>query len=163
VENVEANWPSLVAALQEQGIDDRLVEIGALGTIAVETGGFLPISEIGPRVYFNMYEGRADLGNTQAGDGYRFRGRGYIQLTGRHNYTVYGDMLGLPLADDPDQALDPAVAARLFALFFRLSRAAASCQVGNWRGARQRVNGGFNGWERFIGVVNALVATPVPV
>jgi hypothetical protein len=158
VENAAANWPAVVSALQEQGIDNRLVEIGSIGTIAVETGSFLPIAEIGPKAYFNIYEGRADLGNTQPGDGYRFRGRGYIQLTGRSNYTTYGTMLGLDLANDPDLALDPAVAARLFALFFRLSGAAANCTAGNWRGARYRVNGGYNGWDRFIGVVNGLLA-----
>ena len=163
VENVVANWPALVDAFREQQIDDRLVEIGAIATIAVETGSFLPISEYGPRAYFNIYEGRADLGNTQPGDGYRFRGRGYIQLTGRNNYTVYGNMLGMSLADDPDQALDPTVAARLFALFFRLSGAAASCDVSNWREVRRRVNGGYNGWERFIGVVDSLSALPVTV
>jgi predicted chitinase len=162
VENVTNGWPALVAALREQNIDDHFVEMATIATIAVETGSFLPISEYGPRSYFNIYEGRLDLGNTQPGDGYRFRGRGYIQLTGRHNYTVYGQMLGLPLADDPDQALDPTVAARLFALFFKLSGAAANAQAGNWRGVRLRVNGGYNGWDRFIAVVNALANQPVP-
>lgn len=43
-----------------------------------------------------------DLGNTEPGDGYRFRGRGFIQLTGRANYTQMAELTGMPLVDDPD-------------------------------------------------------------
>jgi putative chitinase len=74
-------------------------------TIKHETAGtFLPIYERGPKSYFNKYDGRASLGNTKAGDGYRFRGRGFVQLTGRTNYERYG------IADTPDSALEPVTA-----------------------------------------------------
>lgn len=63
-----------------------------------------PITERGSRAYFDRYEGRKDLGNTQPGDGYLFRGRGYVQITGRKNYEKFG------IADDPDVALRPDVA-----------------------------------------------------
>lgn len=64
--------------------------------------------------YFNIYEpgtrqGRI-LGNTQKGDGYRFRGRGYVQLTGRDNYARLGQILGYPLVDEPDRVFNPVVA-----------------------------------------------------
>lgn len=70
-----------------------------------------PIYERGAKAYFNKYEpgtkiGKT-LGNTQKGDGYLFRGRGYVQLTGRANYRKFG------IENDPDKALDPFVAARI--------------------------------------------------
>jgi predicted chitinase len=60
------------------------------------------------------YEGRQDLGNTVAGDGYRFRGRGYVQVTGRSNYKHWADKLTLDLVRRPDTvSKDPAVAAAI--------------------------------------------------
>ncbi|MCP9494083.1 MAG: hypothetical protein MSG64_06455 [Pyrinomonadaceae bacterium MAG19_C2-C3] len=72
---------------------------------------YLPIHEYGSRSYFNQYEtgtrkGR-NLGNTQPGDGYRFRGRGYVQLTGRANYTRAAREIGGNFVADPDSVLAP--------------------------------------------------------
>lgn len=86
-----------------------------------------PIVERGPRAYFDKYEtgtalGR-QLGNTDPGDGYRFRGRGYVQITGRANYQRMTQVLKLaPEADlvaDPDQALRPAIAYRIMSVGMR--------------------------------------------
>lgn len=65
------------------------------------------------------YEGRLDLGNTQPGDGRRFKGRGYVQITGRSNYTKWSQRLGIDLINNPGLASDPANAAKILVLGMR--------------------------------------------
>ncbi len=61
----------------------------------------------------NAYEGRADLGNTVAGDGVKFKGRGYVQTTGRRNYTDWSKRLGIDLLKEPKCASERPIAARM--------------------------------------------------
>ncbi len=78
-----------------------------LATVHHETDRkFQGIEEYGPASYFKKYDGRAGLGNTQPGDGLRFKGRGFVQLTGRRNYTLYSQRLGVDLVGHPELALD---------------------------------------------------------
>jgi Putative peptidoglycan binding domain len=94
--------------------------------------------------------------NTRPGDGARYHGRGFIQLTGRANYAKYGQLLGVPLEDDLDLALTAPVAAGILALYFKDHGLAAVARKGDWEGVRRGVNGGLNGWDRFSGLVQAL-------
>lgn len=93
------------------------------------------------------YEGSARLGNTQPGDGKRFKGRGAIQLTGRANYVKAGLALGVDLVNSPDLAAEPALAARIAAWFWRehgLS-ALATGRRADFITTTHRINGGENG------------------
>jgi len=68
-----------------------------------------PITEIGNVAYFSKYDAEPiapRLGNTQPGDGYRYRGRGFVQITGRANYQKFSDRLGVDLIEAPSRALD---------------------------------------------------------
>lgn len=81
------------------------------------------ISELkkNPEAFFNVVYNRKDLGNTQPGDGWKFRGRGFNQLTGRANYTNVGNAVGVDLANNPDLLDNPEIAAKALAYFFRSS------------------------------------------
>jgi putative chitinase len=84
----------------------------ALATVYHETAHTMqPIYERGPRSYFNRYIGK--LGNTSADLAYKYRGRGYVQLTGKVNYERMGEKLGVDLLGNPDLALDPMIAAKI--------------------------------------------------
>lgn len=79
-----------------------------------QVGHMTPITERGPRKYFDKYEPGTPigkrLGNTLKGDGFLLRGRGYVQITGRSNYVRIGRLLGVDLIGHPDMALEPGVA-----------------------------------------------------
>ncbi|MDB5096534.1 MAG: chitinase, class, partial [Cyanobacteria bacterium RYN_339] len=150
---VAQNWPLVEKALRAAGITERNAIICAIATIAVETGSFKPIPEYASGA---AYEGRSDLGNTHPGDGVRYKGRGYIQLTGRSNYHTYGEKLGLDLEGNPDLALQPDAAARIFASYFSGRDIPGKAARGDWQGVRRAVNGGLNGYDRFAQVIHAL-------
>jgi predicted chitinase len=154
-DNVRKYWPYIAESLAKRGITDSRAVIAVLATIAVETGRFEPIPEYASGAAYN---GRADLGNTQPGDGPRFKGRGFIQLTGRANYRTYGAALGVNLEGNPDLALDPRVSAEVLAEYFVRRGIPQKAINGDWQGVRKAVNGGLNGWDRFYAVVRAFQA-----
>ena len=160
VANVRTQWPLVVAALEEFEIADEPVQIAAAATIGVEVGyAFLPIPEYASGW---AYEGRLDLGNTQPGDGPRFKGRGLIQLTGRSNYLAYGAQLGVDLVGHPDLALDDQISARVLALYFATHGGGPlipqAARDGRWVEVRRLVNGGSNGLADFLDYVRGLQA-----
>jgi len=156
--DVRVNWPLIEGALESRGMRDPLVKVAAIATVSVETARtFRPIDEFGDEEYFTrMYENRADLGNTRKGDGARYHGRGYIQLTGRANYSAYGKKLGFPLEQKPDLAKTPEVAAAVLADYFKSRSVDESAVARDWETARRKVNGGLNGWEPFRVLVQSL-------
>lgn len=157
ISNVQTHLPCIIQALREQGIYSKPVLVAAIATVGVEVPNFAPINEIGSRAYFTrMYEGRKDLGNVYRGDGARYHGRGHIQLTGRHNYRLYGQKLGVDLEGCPELALQPDISAKVLALYFRSRGVANAANAHNWVKVRRIVNGGKNGLDRFQKLVAAL-------
>lgn len=152
-ENVRQYLPHIVNAMAEKGITDPNAVIGILATIKTEVPNFAPIEEYASGA---AYEGRGDLGNTQPGDGMRFKGRGFIQLTGRANYEEYGRKLGVDLVNNPDLALDPKISAKIMVEYFAERGVDNKAASGNWEGVRRAVNGGMNGWDTFIAAVGDL-------
>lgn len=130
-----------------------------MANVRAEVANMLPVHEYGSTAYFtNMYEGRVDLGNTQPGDGARYCGRGYIQLTGRANYRTYGGLIGVDLEGNPDIAMDPGVAAEVLAVYAKQRGIQAHCAQKDWTQVRRDVNGGLNGLAVFVAAVDQLLA-----
>jgi putative chitinase len=92
-----------------------------------------------------VYGGRADLGNTEDGDGWKFHGRGVIQLTGRSNYTVCGDALGQPFTSNPSLLLDPEWACLSAGWFWNKKGLNALADIEDWSTMTKRINGGTIG------------------
>jgi len=153
---VEEYLPGVLAALLDAKILNRPTLIAAVATIGVETGGFQSINEYGGDRYFTEnYENRADLGNCNPGDGARFHGRGLLQITGRNNYRLYSKKLGLGnrLEESPELALNPEYSAQILAHYFLDRDIPQLAAAGDWKGVRRAVNGGLNGWDVFIELV----------
>jgi|GEM_PF-2871948 len=161
-ENIELYTPMILNALKEHGIYDLHMIAYTFGTINAETPVFAPIPEYASG---RAYEGREDLGNIHPGDGVRYKGRGFIQLTGRNNYRAYGEKLGIDLEGNPDLALEPQTSARILALF--LANKAdkirhALIDHNDLAQARKYVNGGTNGLAEMTAGYTAALAILAP-
>jgi len=165
--------PFINSGMEEQGIDNRMRQTAFLAQLAHESAELRYMEEIADG---SAYEGRRNLGNTQPGDGKRYKGRGPIQLTGRTNYKKYGDLLGLDLINNPRQAATPEVGFRIAALYWKLNGLneladkglktvgqkvrGVSKQMPAFDAITYRINGGFNGkadrrayYDRAVGAI----------
>lgn len=93
------------------------------------------------------YEGRKDLGNTQKGDGARFKGRGLIQLTGRANYERASLTLNQPYIDDPDLVARFPAAADVSGWFWDANTLNRHADADDLKAATRAINGGYNGLD----------------
>jgi predicted chitinase len=93
----------------------------------------------------NNYEGSKILGNTQPGDGYKFRGGGLPQLTGRWAYTSFSNWSGIDFVSNPDLITQPLNASLAFGWFWNWRKLSTYADVGNIDQASIVINGGTNG------------------
>ena len=142
--------PHLNAAMQAYAVDTPLRTAAFVAQLAHESGEFRWMEEIwGPTPAQLRYEPPGDLaaklGNTQAGDGKRYKGRGPIQITGRFNYTKFGGLLGLDLVANPALAAAPEVAFKTAGLFWQSNGLNELADGRQFVAITRRINGGTNG------------------
>ena len=113
--------------------------------IANESGGFKYLAELGGKYYLEKYDGRKEPGNTQKGDGYKFKGRGYIQVTGRANYSEISKDLKIDFINNPE-LLEQEVNAMVSALWFWNKRKLNQfADLDDIKTITKKINGGYNG------------------
>jgi len=160
VDNIKAHLPAILNALKDLDLVSKGMVLMALSTIRAESEGFVPISEgiskfnTSPGGHpFDLYDNRKDLGNQGPPDGERFKGRGFVQLTGRDNYKRFGKEIGLgnDLVSKPELANDQDIAAKLLTHFIKSKerKIKEALLEDNLRTARRLVNGGSHGIDRF--------------
>lgn len=132
----------LNAAMLEFGITTPARQASFLSQVGHESGQLRYVRELASG---QAYEGRADLGNMQRGDGVRFRGRGLLQVTGRANYAACGKALGLDLLAQPELLEQTVNACRSAGWFWQIHGLNALADAGDQERVTRRINGGVNG------------------
>ncbi len=138
---------ALIAKMQDRDILAPLRQAHFLAQIGHESGELRYNEELADG---SAYEGRTDLGNTQPGDGPRFKGRGLIQLTGRANYTSYGQAIGKDLTTNDQWKLvanDPNLAVDVACWFWETRRLNTFADQDDIVTITRRINGGLNGLD----------------
>lgn len=164
---------AILAGLKQAGITSPAEIAMFLAQTDVESGGFTSLSENlnyspgrlfsvfgkahfasesdaqevakgGPEAIANRVYGNR-MGNSAADDGYKYRGRGIIQLTGKANYAKYGKMIGVDLINKPDLAADQDTAIKLAIAFWKDHKASGPAQQGDVKSVTYAINGGYNG------------------
>jgi len=155
---IKRHLPNVIAALNDAGLLDRDMLAMALGTIRAETAGFEPITEYKSQYNtaqggepYALYDFRRDIGNNGKGDGAKYCGRGFVQLTGKDNYRRIGQNIGVDLVVNPELANDSKIAAKILAAFLKGQerRIRAVLKENDLKTARRLVNGGSHGLEAF--------------
>tara|TARA_R110000868_G_scaffold366867_1_gene629826 strand:- start:179 stop:673 length:495 start_codon:yes stop_codon:yes gene_type:complete len=129
-------------AMVEFGIDTPMRQAFFLAQLAHESGSLRYVQEIASGM---AYEGRKDLGNTQPGDGTKYKGRGLIQITGRTNYQRLAESLDIDCLIEPELLEQPDNAARSAGWFWATHGLNHSADNNDIRANTIVINGGVNG------------------
>jgi putative chitinase len=170
IDDAEQHAAALEAARANSSVTTPRRLCHFLGQVFVETGGFRSMEEnlnyrnptrldaifsavhgvedataliaAGPEAIANrVYANRLGNGEEESGDGWAYRGSGYKQLTGRDNYQTIGEMIGVDLEGDPDQARDPQIAAEVAFAFWDKRGCSALADAGDIEEITRMVNG----------------------
>ncbi|WP_421658373.1 glycoside hydrolase family 19 protein [Leptothermofonsia sp. ETS-13] len=144
--------PQLNRTMVEYSINTPLRQAHFLAQIAHESDRFNALEEYASG---EDYEYRDDLGNTQPGDGVRFKGRGLIQVTGRANYLECGRALGVDLISNPKRLADPDLASRSAGWYWSTRQLNGDADRDDVRTVTRVINGGYNGLEDRIHLLQA--------
>ena len=156
--NIEKYLSHILNSLVKHDLTDKDMVLMALSTIRAETSAFEPISEYQSKWNtdpggepYARYDYRTDIGNNAEGDGAMYKGRGFIQLTGKDNYQTYGKKIGVDLVEYPEEANAPQYAAEILALFLKdkETKIRTAIDNGDLARARKLVNGGSHGLDEF--------------
>lgn len=134
--------PLLNDVFLEFQINDGMRQAAFLAQLAHESGQLHYVEELASGA---DYEGREDLGNTEPGDGVKYKGRGLIQITGRANYAACGLALGLDLVNNPTVLSKPIYAVRSAGWFWKTHGLNQLADIPDFIRITRRINGGTNG------------------
>lgn len=170
IKQPEVHASALEAARQTSSVSTPRRLCHFMGQIFVETGGFASMVEnmnyrdpqrldalfkavrgiadaralikLGPQAIANrVYANRLGNGNEASGDGWRYRGSGYKQLTGRSNYREIGALVGQDIESDPELAREPGTAAEIAFAFWDARNCSPLADVGDVEGVTVKING----------------------
>lgn len=142
--NIKLYTPLLNRFMHEYNICGKLRESAFIATIIWESGSFKYTREIASG---KAYEGRKDLGNIYKGDGVRFKGRGLIQITGRTNYTLASNALGVDFVSRPELIEQPDFATMVSCWWWNMKGLNEVADTGDFREVTRIVNGWYNGFS----------------
>lgn len=143
-ENISKYLEPLNLTMEKFEINTPRRQAAFLAQLAHESGSLRYVEEIASG---EAYEGRADLGNTEPGDGKRFKGRGLIQITGRANYHDVGRALNFNFINEPEKMELPVSAAMVSGWFWYEKGLNRLADIDAFEKITRRINGGLNGYQ----------------
>lgn len=158
VERAKKWVDALNAAMARYEINTPVRQAAFLAQVGHESGRLIYVREIWNPAqcpWQAKYEGRADLGNTVAGDGVKYKGRGLIQITGRANYKACGDALGIDCLNSPELLEQIGNAAMSAAWFWKTHGLNELADAGDFKAITKRINGGYNGQDDRVALLDS--------